>query len=497
MKVIFESSNNKDPRIVTGDPMKFFVGNKLVNGHFVSVGYLIPQKDPRSASYRPNGTGLPTFGARTLKVNIPANDEQMQAYIQQFAGTPFGAALEAIRNSAKYQKVLALGDNTKTVPFDLGDCTLIKIGRYNFNWRDHSYYAANMSNRTEDIWKLRAKYGFGDFGDWTEDSWHNKPQYGGTGIYPRIESMPEEGRRWPEQPADEDMTEEDVLKYGRLGRYDGKSDKQVPEYRPTMADLYMNDKGRLALRQNLSSTKHGRSFYYFVSADGSMQEIDSAVIHWMYEAYKKPSAAKKAPEIEQMEADEAEFVKELEKLKQADDNEFKMLVLDRVLYIVGSVHTPDKKMERIAYVNDVDIYKDYPFLRRDEMQNVLPDWIKESTKELVEIESAGATGEFVNPEMNEAVKRAIAKSKKLNENFVTDEYTNLSSYLMDKLQIDPESDWKTATDAMMAAIADAVRPGEVNSIMKLLYTPRFEVKQMEDYDLITLHDGNRTYEFAM
>lgn len=495
MKVIFESSNNKDPRIITGDPMKFFVGNKIVNGHFVSVGYFIPQdaKNP----------GLPTFGARTKKVNIPANDEMMQEYIERYAGTPFGAALEAIRNSPKYQTVLATGDNAKQVPFDLMDSTLIKIGRYNLNWRDHAHNAAEWGKRYEKVHRLRAKYGFGDFGNWTEDSWHNKPEYGGTGIYPRLESMPEEGRRWPDQPADEDMTQEDVIEFARRGRYDGKTDKQVSAYKGVMGDLWMDKDSNIAIRQNLASSKYARSFFYFVSPDGSMQEIDEDCINWLCNAYKRAST-KKAPEVAQLEADEAEFLKELAKLEDENNRQIKTILLDRVLYIVGTIQTPGKRnFERIAYVNDTNIYSSFPYLDRDELHRVLPDWIKESTRDVIELDSAATTGEFTDPAMNEAVKRAVkreihkaAKMIKENASPYKVEYPNLSSYLMDTLDINPDSDWATATDRMREAIADTARPEDVDDIMKLLYTPNITIDPQDTYDIVTVRYRKEVYELS-
>lgn len=481
MQVIFESSNTKEPRIISGDPMKFFVGNKLVNGQFVSVGYLIPQKDPNSSSYRPDGSSVPTFGAKTQKVNIPSNDAEMQAYIQKYAGTAFGNALNAIRMSPKYQAVLKSGDDTKTVPFDLGGCTLIKIGRYNLNWRDHSHNAADWSKRGDAVMKLRHKYGFGDFGTWTEDSWHTKPEYKGTGLYPRIDSMtPSEP--WPDQPAPEDMTQDDIIEFGRRGRYDGKVDKQASDkYLPVMGDLYMDRNSRIAIRQNLAYSGFGKSFYYFISENGEMQEIDSECIHWLYNAYKKAGRGK-APEIIQMEADEAEYVKELDKLEQANNEQIKVMVLDRVLYMVGNIVTSTGAKERIAYVNDVDVYRYYPYLDRNEMHNVLPDWIKESTRDIIEMEKEAATG------INESALPSTENPA---------DATTLWDFMRMYLNIDGNISWSDADIKMRDAIAETAKPSDMNSIMKLMYTPHFNVEVTENngatYYEVTVGSRTETY----
>lgn len=481
MKVIFESSNTKEPRIISGDPMKFFVGNKLVNGQFVSVGYLIPQKDPNADKYSPDGSGVPTFGARTRKVNIPTNDTEMQAYIQKYADTPFGDALIAIRMSPKYQAVLKSGDDNKAVPFDLAGCTLIKIGRYNLNWRNHELNAADWSKRGDAVMKLRHKYGFGDFGNWTEDSWHNKPEYKGTGLYPKIDSMPDEGRRWPDQPADDEMTQDDMIEFGRRGRYDGKVDKQAAKYSPVMGDLYMDCNSRIAIRQNLAYSGFGKSFYYFVSENGEMQEIDSECIHWLHSAYKKVPAAK-APEIAQMEADEAEYVKELAKLERYDAEQIKTLVLDRVLYMVGNIVTPSGAKERIAYVNDVDVYRYYPYLDRNEMHNVLPDWIKESTRDIIEMEKEAAAG------INESALPSTENPA---------DATTLWDFMRMYLNIDDNMSWSDADIKMRDAIAETAKPADMNSIMKLMYAPQFNVEVTEDngatYYEVTVGSRTETY----
>lgn len=279
------------------------------------------------------------------------------------------------------------------------------------------------------------------------------------------------------------MTQDDMIEFGRRGRYDGKVDKQATKYSPVMGDLYMDRNSRIAIRQNLAYSGFGKSFYYFVSENGEMQEIDSECIHWLHSAYKKVPASK-APEIAQMEADEAEYVKELAKLERYDEEQIKTLVLDRVLYMVGNIVTPSGAKERIAYVNDVDVYRYYPYLDRNEMHNVLPDWIKESTRDIIEMEKEAAAG------INESALPSTENPA---------DATTLWDFMRMYLNIDDNMSWSDADIKMRDALAETAKPADMNSIMKLMYTPLFNVEVTENngatYYEVTV--GSRTETYAL
>lgn len=352
MKILLES---KGPRRLSYDPMEFFAMNKIKNGWTVAIGYLMT----------PDETKL-TFGPRSRKYNIAQNDEKLAEIIEKYNGTDWAEKLKEIRESSKYQAALETG---KSAPFDLGDCTIIKIGRYNFNWRDKEANARDWERRDNMELDIRRKYGFGkDDTEYAENDWRRNPKYGGVGI-----------RR--------------VIASGKQGiaRYQGDHDTLY---------THIDNNGKMAIRQQLAQRNGDQSKWYFVDGTGVMSELPNEVVNFLRFAYKQVKTSDGTVDIDQMEEDERNFKAEIEALQKKNSNEIKTLLMDRILYMVATAVNIHGEHEPVAYVNDKSIYDAYPFLDKDEMMKVIRPWLRLSTSETMQMNERFMTNK---------------KGKKLNE----------------------------------------------------------------------------------
>lgn len=335
MKILLES---KGPRRLSYDPMEFFAMNKIKNGWTVAIGYLMT----------PDETNL-TFGPRTRKYNIAQNDEKLAEIIEKYEGTEWAEKLKEIRESPKYQAALQSG---KSAPFDLGGCTIIKIGRYNFNWRDKEANARDWERRDNMELDIRRKYGFGkDESEYAENDWRRNPKYGGVGV-----------RR--------------VVKSGTQGiaRYQGEHDTLY---------THIDNNGKMAIRQQLAQRNGDHSKWYFVDEAGVMSELPKEVVDFLRFAYKDVKNKKGEVDINQMEEDERNFMAEIEAFNKKKNSEIKTMVLERILYIVATTVNSQGEHEPVAYVNDKSIYDTYKFLNKAEMMKVIRPWLRLSANETI------------------------------------------------------------------------------------------------------------------
>jgi hypothetical protein len=359
MRILLESSANA--HTITHDIMDFFMVNKLGNGKFVDVGYLMTSAETKL-----------TYGPRTRKYVRPEVDEKLGEYIEQYAGTPWAAKLEEIRNTPKYQKALTTGGST---PMDFGGCNIIKLGRYKINWRDQESNARDWERRDNMELDIRRKYGFGNDEDsYGESDWHRKPAYGGTGV-----------RR--------------VIASGKQG---------IAKYQGGLHDtLYTSDDGKMAIRQQLALKNGDKSVWFFVDELGKMTEMPKDVIYFLMNSFKQVKTVDGVVDLEEIEEDERNFKAELQALREKNQREIKQFLMERVLYIAGTTTRPDGEKISVAYVNDQSIYNDYPFLKKSEVNKIIAPWIKLADGELLD--------ESFQP---------FGKSKRLNESVFGDEYTN-------------------------------------------------------------------------
>lgn len=336
MKILLESNA---PRKITNDPMEFFTMNRIKNGWTVAVGYLMT----------PDETKL-TFGPKGRKSNIAANDAQLAEYIEKYSDRPWAAKFQAIRETPKYQAALESG---KTCPFDLGDCVIIKIGRYNINWRDKAANAKDWERRANQELEIRRKYGFGrDEADYPEDDWHRKPSYGGVGVRRQIS-----GNRG-------------------ISRYQDQGDHDT-------LYTHIDNNGKIAIRQQLAQSKGNKSVWYFVDENGMMSEMPNDFIYFLMNAYKAIKTSEGSVNLAELAQEEKDFIAELKAYNERQNKEIKTLLLDRMLYMVATAVDLQGQHVPVAYINDKSIYDAYPYLNKSEMNRVIAPWLKRSSIDLL------------------------------------------------------------------------------------------------------------------
>ena len=337
MKILLES---KGPRRLSHDPMEFFAMNKIKNGWTVAVGYLMT----------PTETKL-TYGPSTKKYNIAQNDAQLAALIEKYKGTPWAAKLDEIRQSPKYQAAMISG---KSAPFDLGGCNIIKIGRYNFNWRDKEANARDWERRGNMELDIRRRYGFGkDESEYAENDWRRNPKYGGLGVR-RVISSGKQG----------------------IAKYQGDHDTLY---------THIDNNGKIAIRQQLAQRNGDQSKWYFIDEAGIMTEMPKEAIYFLRDAYKHVKTSDGVADLEKMEEDERNFKREIKELRDKNKHEIKQLLMERIIYMVATTVNNQGEHEPVAYVNDQTIYETYDYLNKTEMMKVITPWLRLSTTETMQM----------------------------------------------------------------------------------------------------------------
>lgn len=351
---------NENNREITYNPFDLFFNKKIVNGQFVTVGYI---KDALEESPKVTGT----------KTNIAENDEQLQEYLDQYANTMWASDFAGIILEPEYKA--ALEGKRKQCKFEI-EGNIIRIQRFTYQWRDPKNLAKNYDKEAEELLQARAKYGFGegyaddeldmDVDDWYDDEdWRRKPQYQGTGVRTRgLKRNTSSGYRFP-TPAP------------GLYSYSGKD----PEKQDRMAIRNMLDP-----RQNgtdpVAKKKSGyKNVYYYVSPDGTMEEMPLEVVNFLRYAYKGVRNVK-ATQQEQMAEDEKEYNEVIKAIqdKYASKQQPTDLLFDNILYITASpigwnekarVNGKATKGTPMIFVNNRAIYKEFPYLKARNLNKVI------------------------------------------------------------------------------------------------------------------------------
>jgi hypothetical protein len=73
------------------------------------------------------------LSTRTRYINVE-NDAKLAEYIEKFPNSKFAADFSAARQHEKYTK--ALSGKSKTGTFEIGPVHIMKLGRYNFQWKN-------------------------------------------------------------------------------------------------------------------------------------------------------------------------------------------------------------------------------------------------------------------------------------------------------------------------------------------------------------------------
>lgn len=351
-------------REITYNPFDLFFHKKIVNGHFVTVGYL---KDANEES--PKITGQ--------KNNISENDEQLHEYLDQYADTMWASDFAGITMEQSYQDALA--GKRKTCKFEI-EGNIVRIQRFTYQWRDPKNFGKAFDRQAEEEMQARAKYGFGEgFADdelgienpdewYEEDDWRRKPQYQGTGVRTRgLKKNASSGYRFA-TPAP------------GLYSYSGTD----PEKMDRMAIRNMLDPRQNGTDPEAKKKSGYKSVYYYVSPDGVMEEIPTEVVNFLRYAYKGVRNVK-AAETEQMAADEAEFNQLMAEIqaKYANKQQPTDLLFDHILYITASpigwndkarVNGKATKGTPMVFVNNRVIYQEFPYLKARYLNKVIGEF---------------------------------------------------------------------------------------------------------------------------
>lgn len=338
MKAILESTLEDNARKIGGNPFDFLSQNIIPNGSFVSIGYINDHVINISPNTRYNITQV--------------NDKALTKYIEEMKDSRFRNHLIAFQNSEKYQKALADG---KTAPFNIeGDVHIIKFGRFVVNWKDTKAFAKFYADRGEAERAVRGKHGFGrPEEEYPEDDWRRKHR--GVGINPTLKTAnPNAGN-----------------KYTPIGSETGSG---FYTYRTK------NDpQDRIAIRQIYNPNASPKPIWLFVDADGNADFLDNGLMAWLTYAYKKQ---KPAEEVVEINDEEKAFIEDLEAIKNWDRVERTML-LDNILYMVGTSLDENKQKEKFLWLNDERIKELYPYLESTGMLNkIINMCIKQSKKDV-------------------------------------------------------------------------------------------------------------------
>ena len=360
-RLLFE--RNSINREITYNPFDLFFNRKIVNGQFVTVGYV---KDAVEES--PKCTGQ--------KSNIPDNDEEFRNYLKQYADTLWAEDFSNIIDSASYQA--ALNGSKKTAKFEIAG-HIIRIQRFTYQWRDPKNFGKAFDREAEEIMQARSNAGFGegtkvdgydndpdDFYD--DEDWRRKPEYMGTGVRQRgLKRKASSGYRF-------------ATSAPGLYSYSGTD----PEKYDRMAIRNMLDP-----RQNsndpAAKKKSGyKSVYYYVAPDGTMEEMPKDFINFLRYNYKATRNAKPTP-AQEMAEDEKEFNEIINAIQQkyADKQQPTDLLFDQILYITASPIGWNQKAREngvatkgtpMAFINNRVIYQTYPFLKAKNLEPVIGEF---------------------------------------------------------------------------------------------------------------------------
>lgn len=349
VNVLFESK-----RRIGKNPLDFLRKNHIQNGQYVSLGYLM--EEPLST--------------RTRYINVE-NDAKLAEYIEKFPNSKFSADFSAARQHEKYTD--ALNGKTKTGTFEIGPVHIMKLGRYNFQWKNSD--AKNLEYEQKElplIHAVRSQAGFASFDadNWfDENDWHVKKKpggakyknrevykYGGPSIYPYVEP--------------EDM--HSGLGWMPIG---------------DAADFYEHENTHnISFRQVLhKSNMREYQLFYVQETDGVLEPFDQEAYYFLAEAFKRPKEIQEV--VDDLLDEERQFIQNMEELSSRFDH--KNFNWEKVLYFTGSfagadVLTGKRKYEPFIWINDEVIKQTYPWLNPESLEDLLQKSIRISNKHLTD-----------------------------------------------------------------------------------------------------------------
>lgn len=341
MKVLLESE-----RHIGKNPLDFLQTNHIQNGQYVSIGYLEEE----------------TLSTKRRYINQD-NDKKLED-IANKNGERFNRDFQNVRKGIKYQR--ALNGETTTGDFELDPVHILKLGRYNFQWKNAEKKRDDYENKELPLQHaIRKHYGFTSFEseyEFDEDDWHlkknknGKSLYKGPSIYPEVE--PEDS--------------ENGLGWNPIG---GEG-----------ADFFEHENTHnISFRQVLNkSNMREYNFYYVREDDGILEPLDKAAYYVLKEEFKKQDIEKACDDLLD---DERMFLEDMKEFgKRFLHRTFNW---EKILYMVASTvgvdsETGKKIYEPFLWINDEYLMETYPYINKECLEQLLQDSINKSKKNLEE-----------------------------------------------------------------------------------------------------------------
>ncbi|HPC09654.1 MAG TPA: hypothetical protein PLN85_01115 [archaeon] len=360
-KNIFLLNEGKSPeRVVYRDLFKVFMENDFSIRRLIGIGY-----------------------ANTVEINkkiypTDKNEEYARKLIER--GKDYGLSDVEVQlisdfiNSDDWVKtksgeILYKSGAKKNTPkpyFDINPkyLKIVRFARYQFNFQDREELAKNFSGQTDQIVKLRQKYGFGKGEEnYPEDDWRRKlnrfkrPKYHGLGIYPDITGSPS-GSKYKEP-------------LGNLPFFGAVDDKGNREIDPKTG------RQKYVMRQNISTGfKNKSKDYFFVEEDGNMIKVHENFVNFFRYYLGDPSDKS----IEKMDDEEAKFVEEM---KEITGKYFSTQFFPEKLAFITATPTDAKTGEKkpLYFYNDnLDILEDFK-ININQLKEYIAKYIKISIEE--------------------------------------------------------------------------------------------------------------------
>lgn len=383
-------------RHIGDNPLDFLATNHIQNGHFVSIGYLSDTKLALSKRYI-----------------TPENDAELANRIANNPDSRFGQDFAKARLGAKYQK--GLSGQSKTGEFEISPVHILKMTRYNFQWKNAEKLRQDYEERELPLEQaIRKHHGFTEFdsaNEFDETDWHVKKnskggwKYGGPSIFPEVADGNKSGLGWKPIGGGE-------------------------------ADFFEHEKTHNISFRQVMSDKNIKSYelYYVSEDDGVLNPFDQDTYNFLKDGFGR---AKVENAIEDVLDEEKAFLKDMEILgRKFNHFNFKW---ERILYFCGSTAGVNSdggiEYEPFIWINDAVVAKEFPFLDKNEIDDMIERSVRISQEDLENWKATPKVWESKALKQNkkalyESIMKSVSKQvkKALNEEQLFEEVSDGEAY---------------------------------------------------------------------
>lgn len=382
-------AKNVKIRHIGDNPLDFLASNHIQNGHFVSIGYLSDTKIALSRRY----------------INAE-RDAALEDKIKEHPGTRFASDFTKARQGAKYQK--ALSGASKTGEFEIDPVHVLKLTRYNFQWKNAARLRQDYEERELPLEQyIRKHHGFSNFDseNWfDEDDWHVKKnskggwKYGGPSIYPEVAAGNHSGLGWK------------PIGGGEADFFEHENTHNI-SFRQVMSD------------KNIKSSE----LYYVSEADGELNPFDRETFAFLKDTFGS-AAVKDA--VEDVLDDERAFIEDMETFSKKF-NHFNWN-WDHVLYFCGSTAGRNAdgglEYEPFIWINDAVVAQQFPYIDKAVIDDMIERSVSISQADLDNWKATPKAWESKATNIDksalfETIMKSVSKEvkKALNESYLAED----------------------------------------------------------------------------